>query len=99
MRLTVDHPLALADDRLSDGLDQVGFPGAGRAQKQSVLMMGDERGRRQIEDRAPIHLLVEVEIEVVERFPRVGELRLLPPSFQQPLPATSQFLLECTLNA
>jgi len=29
-RLTLDHPIALADDGLPDGLGQVTFPGAGR---------------------------------------------------------------------
>ena len=37
-------------------------------------MAGNERGRGQIEDQAPIQLLVEVEIEVVERPLRIAKL-------------------------
>src|SRR3974377_1406753 len=67
MRFTVDHPIALADDRLPDSLGQVTFARAGWTQKKGVLMASDERCGRQIEDQAAIHLLVEVEIEVIER--------------------------------
>jgi len=39
----------------------------------------------QIEDEAAIHLLVEVEVEVVQGLLGVTELRLLAPALQQAL--------------
>ena len=54
VRLPVDHPIALADDRLLDGLGEMTFPGAGRTQKKCIFAASDELGRRQIEDQAPI---------------------------------------------
>src|SRR6266850_8461326 len=73
--LAVDHPIALADDGLPDGLGQMAFAGAGWTWKECIFAARDERGRRQIEDQAPIHLLVEVEIKVVEGHLRIAKLR------------------------
>src|SRR6476660_7277547 len=92
MRLAVDHPIALADDGLPDGLGQMALAGAGRTKKKCIFAASDERGRRQIEDQAPVHLLVEVEIEVVERNLRIAKLRLFPAPFQQSVAATRQFI-------
>jgi hypothetical protein len=55
-------------------------------------MASDERCRRQIEDQAAIHLLVEVEIEVFEAHLRIAKLCLFPAPFQEPVAATSQFV-------
>src|SRR6266481_7787939 len=73
MRLTIDHPITLTDDGLPDGLGQVTFSGTGWTKKKCIFAASDERGRRQVKDHAPIHFLVEVEIEVVE-----GHLRIAP---------------------
>ena len=43
----------------------------------------DKAGRGEIENQAPIHLLVKVEIKIVERFLGIAELCLFSPSFQQ----------------
>src|SRR5207237_9291540 len=53
-----------------------------------LFSASDERGRRQIEDQAPVHLLVEVEIEIVECLLRIAKLRLFPAPFQQSVAAT-----------
>jgi hypothetical protein len=92
MRLTIDHPIALADDRFPDGLGQVTFPGAGWTKKKCIFAASDERGRRQVKDHAPIHFLVKVEIEVVEGHLRIAKLCLFPAPFQQSVAATSQFI-------
>ena len=55
-------------------------------------MTSDERRGGQFEDQAAIHLFVEVEIEVIEGHLRIAKLRLLPPSLQQSVAATSQFV-------
>jgi hypothetical protein len=68
------------------------FAGAGWTKKKCIFAARDERGRRQIENQAPIHLLVEVEIEVVEGHLRIAKLCLFPAPFQQSVAATSQFI-------
>src|SRR6516225_7918732 len=55
-------------------------------------MASDERCRRQIEDQAAIHLLVEVEIEVLEAHLRIAKLCLFPAPFQKSVAAASQFV-------
>src|SRR5262249_40597668 len=92
MRLPVDHPITLADDRLPDSLGQVTFAGTGWTQKKGVLMASDERCGRQIEDQAAIHLLVEVEIEVIERHLRIAKLCLFPSPLQESVAAASQII-------
>ena len=49
-------------------------------------------GCGEIEDQASIHLLIEVEVEVVEGFLRITELRLFSSPFEQSLAATSEFV-------
>src|SRR3974390_3111889 len=55
-------------------------------------MATDEGASGQIEDQAAVHLLVEVEVEVVEGLLRVAKLGLLFSSLQQPFAATCQFV-------
>src|SRR5205814_6303711 len=76
----------------SDLLSQVTFPGAGWTEKKRIFTAGNERGCCQIEDQAPIHFLVEVEIEVVERYLRIAKLCLFPAPFQESVATTSQFI-------
>ena len=44
VRLTVDHPIALADDRLPDGLGQMALAGAGVDREKCIFATSDERG-------------------------------------------------------
>ena len=92
MGLAVDHPIALLDGRLSDGLGKMTLPAAGWTEKQSVFMAGDEGAGGQIEDQTAIHLLVEIEVEVVEGPLWIAKLGLLAPSFQQSVAATREFV-------
>src|SRR5439155_17771629 len=64
--LAVKHAVALVNCSQSDGLSQVTFPRAGRTEKQSIFMFGDEAGSGKIENQAAIHLLIKIEVEVVE---------------------------------
>src|SRR6476660_3336832 len=72
--LTIEHTIALLDGGQSDGLSQMTLSGAGWSEKQSVFVTGDEIGSSQVEDEAAVHLLVEIEIEVVQRV-QVSEAR------------------------
>jgi hypothetical protein len=55
--------MALLDDGDTDRLRQVTLPGAGPAEEEPVLPLGDEAAGGELEDEGPVHLLVEVEIE------------------------------------
>jgi hypothetical protein len=52
------------DRSLAESLGRMTFSSSGWTKKYSIFMTGDEGTRRKIKDQAPIHLLVEVEIEV-----------------------------------
>ena len=56
------------------------------------FVASDERSCSQIENQTSIHLLVEVQIEVVEGFLRIAELRLFSPPLEQPLGSTHEFI-------
>ena len=55
-------------------------------------MPGDEGAGGQVEDQTAIHLLVEVEVEVVEAPLWVAKLGLLDPALQQTIAATSELV-------
>ena len=71
--LAIEHAIALLDCRQADGLGQMTLAGAGWAEKQGVFVAGNEVGGGEIEDQTAIHLLVEAEIEVVERLVQVAK--------------------------
>ena len=63
-----------------------------RAEKQSVLVFGNEGACRQIEDQTAIHLLVEVKVEIVECGLWIAKPGFLSPALQQPVASASQFI-------
>ena len=63
VRLAVEDAVALADGGAADGLGEVALAGAGRAEKQGVLVLRDKAAGGQLEDDLPIHLLIEIEIK------------------------------------
>jgi hypothetical protein len=89
---TIHDAIALLNGGLANGLSEMTLAGAGRAEKQAVLMFGDEVGRGQVEDEAAVHLLVEVEVEVIERLLWIAELGGLSATVQQTVTATIQFI-------
>src|SRR5450756_2409984 len=87
-----DSLVALLDDGLADGLRQVTFTGAGRTKKQCVFAAANKVRRRQVEHQAAIHLLVKVEIKVVERRMLVAKAGLLAAALKQTVTASSQLI-------
>jgi hypothetical protein len=55
-------------------------------------MPGNEGAGGQFKDQAAVHLLVEVEVEVVECLKRVAELGLLAAALQHAVGATGEFV-------
>ena len=89
MYLPVDHSIALVDDGFRYGLSQMAFSRARWTPKTSHPH--DERRMWLSLDRrqAAIHLLVEVEIEVIECHLRIAKLCLFPAPLQESVTAAS----------
>jgi hypothetical protein len=68
------------------------LPVPGGTEKQCVFVTGDEGTSGEIEDQAAIHLLIEVEVEVVQGLLGVAELGLLCPPLQQALATAGEFV-------
>src|SRR5882724_1370064 len=88
----VEHAIALLDGGQPNGLREMALAAAGWTEKKRVFMAGDEGGGGQIEDQTAIHLLVEVEVKVVECLLGIAESRLLSPTLQQSITPASQFV-------
>jgi hypothetical protein len=65
VRFTIDDPVALLDHRAPDGLREMAFAGAGRAEKERIALR-DETAGGQLVDQGPVHLLVEIKVEGIE---------------------------------
>ena len=85
--------MTLLDHREADRLGQVALPRAGRAEEESVLMLGDEAAGGELEDEAPMHLLVEVEVKGVERLAPVAEAGLVHPALEEPVLTALELVL------
>lgn len=85
VRLAVDDAVALLDSRATDGLSQVALAGARRAEHEHILALTDKARGGQLVDERTIHLLVEIEIKVVERAARVAERGQLGAAGKQPV--------------
>jgi hypothetical protein len=72
----------------------VAFAGAGPAEEEPVLPLGDEAAGGELEDEGPIHLLVEVEIEGVERLAGVAEAGVLDAALEQPVLPLQELVLD-----
>ena len=83
--LAVGDLPAREDHGASDGLAEMTLASSRWAEKKSVLGLRQEAAGRELEDERAVHLLVEVEIEVVERLVRVTEARLLDPALDEPV--------------
>jgi hypothetical protein len=86
--------VALLNDGEADGLGKVALAGAGAAEEERVLPLGDEAAGGELEDEGPVHLLVEVELEGVEGLPGVAEAGVLDPALEQPVLALEQLVLD-----
>ena len=84
----IEDAIALLDHRAADGLGQMTLARAGWAEKERVLALRDEAAGGELVDQRAVHLLVEIEIEGIERAIGIAEARLFVPALEQPvLPA------------
>jgi len=77
--------MAVVDDRDPDGLGEMTLARARRPQEQPVFMLRDEAAGGQLEDQPAVQLLVEVEVEGVERLAAVAEAGLREAPLQEPV--------------
>ena len=70
------------------------LPVPGRAEQERVLALGDEARGGELEDKRAVDLLVEGEIEAVERAVGVTEARLLVAPGEQPVLAPLEFVAD-----
>ncbi|WNZ62690.1 hypothetical protein QEG98_02360 [Myxococcus sp. MxC21-1] len=95
VRLAVEDAVALGlDDGAAEGLGDVTLAGAWRAEEERVLASLHEAAGGQLEDEAAIHLLVEVEVEAVERLSRVAEGALLEAALDEAVASASQLVVD-----
>ena len=90
--LAVGDAVPLLNDRVADGLGEMTLAGTRRPEEECVLPLGDEARGRQLEDERAIHLLVEGEVEGVERALGVTEAGLLAPAFEKAILAALEFV-------
>lgn len=74
--LAIQHAMPLQNRRAAQRLREVALAGAGRPEQQDVLALGDEAAGRELVDERAVHVLVEIEIEGVERAVGVAEAGL-----------------------
>ena len=92
VRLTVDDAVALLDGGAADGLGQVALARTGWADQEDVFALGDETRGGELEDQRAVDLLVEGEVEAVERAFGVAEAGLLVAPGEQPVLAPLEFV-------
>ena len=66
--------------------------GAGRTEEERVFALGDEARGGELVDQRAIHLLVEIEIEGVERAIGIAEAGELVPALEQSVLPAPEFV-------
>jgi hypothetical protein len=90
----VEDPVALFDRGPADGLCQMALAGAGWAEEEGVLVPVDEGPGGEVEDETPVHLLVEGEVDVVERLLGIAEPGLFGPAFEKTQSSAVEFVVD-----
>ena len=92
VRFAVDDAVALLDGGPSDGLGEMALARTGRTDQECVFALGDEPRGGELEDEGAVDLLVEGEVEAVERAVGVAKPRLLVPPGEQPVLAALELV-------
>ncbi len=86
--------MAVLDDGHADGLGEMALAGARRAEEEAVLVLRDEAAGGEFEDEPAIHLLVELEVEGVERLAHVPKAGLLEAAVEEPILTPEQLVAD-----
>ena len=94
VRLAIEDAVALQDGGAADRLREMTLAGARWPEKEDVLALQDEAGGGQVVDERAVHLLVEIEIEGVERAIGIAKARLLDAAGDQPVLPADQLVAD-----
>src|SRR5262249_18309918 len=89
--LAVDDAIALLNRGTADRLRQMALAGAGWAEEEAVFPLTDEACRGELVNERAIHLLVEIEVKVIEGAIRIAEPRQLVATFEEPVLSPAWF--------
>jgi hypothetical protein len=92
VRFGVAHAIALLDRRVPDRLREMTLARAGRPEQERVFVRRDEAPGRELEDAGAIELLVELEVEGVERLAGVAEAGVGAPAVEEPILAADELV-------
>ncbi len=88
----IDDAITLLDDRAADSLGQMTFPCPWWPEKERVVALRDEAAGRQLVDQRPVHFLVEIEIEGVERAIGIAKARQFIATLEQAVLSPQEFV-------
>ena len=71
---------------------QMTFPRPWRAEKERVFPLRDEAAGRELVDQRPVHLLVEIEIEGIERAIGIAKARQFMATLEQAVLSPQQLV-------
>lgn len=94
VRLGIEHAMALLNRGLRQRQRQVTLARTGWTDEQEIFALRDEAAGRELERQRAAHLLVEGEIEGVQRATRVAEARLDGPPFEQSILSPLRFIID-----
>ena len=92
VRFAIRDAIALLDRGPADRLCEMAFAGARWAEEERVFALADEARGRELVQQRPIHLLVKVEIETVERAIGIAEARLFVAPIKEAVLPPLQFV-------
>src|SRR5204862_1412818 len=90
--LAVDDAIALLDRGASDGLGEMTLARTGWPQKERILPLRDEARRGELVDEGAIHLLVEIEIKIVEGPIGIAKASQLVASLEETVLSPAEFV-------
>src|SRR5262249_50880472 len=85
VRFAIEDGMSLLDGGEAEGVGEVALPGAGRAEKEGIRMLGDPVAGGQLEDEGAVHLPVEIEVEGVQALAGVAEAGERDPALEEPI--------------
>ncbi len=83
VRFAIDDAIALLDHGAADGLGEMTLARPWWPEKERVFALRDEAAGGELVDQRAIHLLVEIEIEGIERAIGIAKARLFVPALEE----------------
>ena len=94
MRFPVGHAVPLLNHGTPEGLREMTFAGARRAEKEDVGALRHEAAGRELVHEGPVHLLVEIKVKAVQRAIGIAEACLEMSAFEEPILSPYQLVAD-----